>query len=331
MTGKFSKLDGTPESGTVTFVAPSLMSSPGDNEQITPGRFVGTLTSEGVLSLPVYATDDPDWNPNGWSYRVIVNLSQYRETFNVLIPYTSSGGTLDMADIAPSIVVSPGVMYAPLAHTHPEYEGGGGGVAGVTSVNGRSGVVTLAKSDVGLTNVDNTSDANKPLSTAATTALAGKADLSGGKIPTSQIPAVAMVEYLGTSANQAAMLAKTGQPGDWTNRTDLGTSWQITGADPTQLSNWTQLLYPTAPVTTVAGRTGAVVLEKADVGLGNVDNTADSAKPVSTAQQTALNAKPDVYAWTGSAYALVSTGDIYVGPTDPGAVGEGSIWIDTDA
>lgn len=30
---------------------------------------------------------------------------------------------------------------------------------------------------------------------------------------------------------------------------------------------------------------------KAQVGLGNVDNTADSAKPVSTAQQTALNAK----------------------------------------
>ena len=33
-------------------------------------------------------------------------------------------------------------------------------------------------------------------------------------------------------------------------------------------------------VTSVAGRTGGVVLAKADVGLGNVDNTADSAKPV---------------------------------------------------
>lgn len=35
----------------------------------------------------------------------------------------------------------------------------------------------------------------------------------------------------------------------------------------------------------------AVALNKAAVGLGNVDNTADTAKPVSTAQQTALNAK----------------------------------------
>jgi hypothetical protein len=35
----------------------------------------------------------------------------------------------------------------------------------------------------------------------------------------------------------------------------------------------------------------ALSLAKADVGLGNVDNTADTAKPVSTAQQTAIDAK----------------------------------------
>lgn len=32
-------------------------------------------------------------------------------------------------------------------------------------------------------------------------------------------------------------------------------------------------------------------ITKADVGLGNVDNTSDASKPVSTAAQTALNAK----------------------------------------
>lgn len=47
----------------------------------------------------------------------------------------------------------------------------------------------------------------------------------------------------------------------------------------------------TAPVTSVAGKTGAVTLVKGDVGLGNVDNTSDANKPVSTAQQTALDAK----------------------------------------
>ncbi|MFZ1302128.1 MAG: hypothetical protein WAQ27_06180 [Candidatus Microsaccharimonas sp.] len=47
-------------------------------------------------------------------------------------------------------------------------------------------------------------------------------------------------------------------------------------------------------VSSVAGRTGAVVLAKADVGLGSVDNTSDAAKPISSATQTALNAKIDV-------------------------------------
>lgn len=42
-----------------------------------------------------------------------------------------------------------------------------------------------------------------------------------------------------------------------------------------------------APVQSVAGKTGAVSLAKADVGLGNVDNTSDANKPVSTAQAAA--------------------------------------------
>lgn len=49
------------------------------------------------------------------------------------------------------------------------------GTGGVTSVAGRQGVVVLTKSDVGLANVDNTSDVNKPISTLQQTALNGKA------------------------------------------------------------------------------------------------------------------------------------------------------------
>ena len=40
-------------------------------------------------------------------------------------------------------------------------------------------------------------------------------------------------------------------------------------------------------------RQGNVNLTKANIGLGNVDNTSDANKPVSTAQQTALNGKVD--------------------------------------
>lgn len=48
----------------------------------------------------------------------------------------------------------------------------------VASINGHTGVVVLAKSDFGLGNVDNTSDANKPISTAIQTALNNKANSS---------------------------------------------------------------------------------------------------------------------------------------------------------
>lgn len=44
----------------------------------------------------------------------------------------------------------------------------------VQSVAGKTGIVTLVKADVGLANVDNTSDANKPVSTAQATAIALK-------------------------------------------------------------------------------------------------------------------------------------------------------------
>lgn len=42
-----------------------------------------------------------------------------------------------------------------------------------------------------------------------------------------------------------------------------------------------------APVQSVAGKVGAVLLNKSDVGLSNVDNTSDIDKPVSTAQALA--------------------------------------------
>lgn len=48
---------------------------------------------------------------------------------------------------------------------------------------------------------------------------------------------------------------------------------------------------PPAPVQSVAGRQGVVVLDKTDVGLGNADNTSDLNKPISTATQAALDTK----------------------------------------
>lgn len=45
------------------------------------------------------------------------------------------------------------------------------------------------------------------------------------------------------------------------------------------------------PVTSVQGRTGAVIVNKTDIGLANVDNTSDINKPTSTAQQASIDLK----------------------------------------
>jgi len=59
-------------------------------------------------------------------------------------------------------------------------------LAPVQSVAGKTGSVALAKGDVGLSNVDNTSDADKPVSTATQTSLNAKQDtlVSGTNIKT---------------------------------------------------------------------------------------------------------------------------------------------------
>ena len=63
----------------------------------------------------------------------------------------------------------------------------------------------------------------------------------------------------------------------------------------------------TAPVTSVAAKTGAVTLVKADVGLSNVDNTSDLNKPISTATQSALDAKAPLSAPSVLATAVATS------------------------
>lgn len=102
--------------------------------------------------------------------------------------------------------------------------------------------------------------------------LESKADLVGGFIPTSQIPAVAITEYLGVAEDQAAMLALNGQSGDWCHRTDLNKAFIIIGEDLSDPASWKEWPMPVSPVTSINGQVGVVVLGKGDIGLGNVPN-----------------------------------------------------------
>ena len=93
-----------------------------------------------------------------------------------------------------------------------------------------------------------------------------KADLVGGTVPTSQLPALAITTFLGTVANQTAMLALSGQRGDFAIRSDTSTTFVLTSDGGSNLSDWQELETPNIPIQTVNGQTGTVVLGPSDVG-----------------------------------------------------------------
>jgi hypothetical protein len=71
---------------------------------------------------------------------------------------------------------------------------------------------------------------------------------------------------------------------------------------------------------------GNIDLVKGDVGLGNVDNTSDANKPVSTATQTALDAKQDTLVSgtnikTINSTSLLGSGDIVISANPSGVSG----------
>lgn len=155
-------------------------------------------------------------------------------------------------------------------------------------------VGSLTKSSVGLSSVDNTSDAGKPISTATATALAlkealanknavnGYAGLDGsGLLLASVLPAMA-ISSINVVASQAAMLALTAEQGDVAIRSDLNKTFALSTNSSSTLPDWKELLTPTDVVQSVAGLTGAIsasalkaalTLVKSDVGLGSVPNT----------------------------------------------------------
>ncbi len=77
-------------------------------------------------------------------------------------------------------------------------------------------------------------------------------------------------------------------------RLDIGTDSDADGTlDSDEIDTTRYVCDSAGNIASVNGYTGTVVLSASDLGLGNVNNTADADKPVSTAQQTALDAKAD--------------------------------------
>lgn len=129
----------------------------------------------------------------------------------------------------------------------------------VISVAARTGAVVLTKTDVGLANVDNTSDVNKPVSTATQTALNLKANLAS--------PAL--------TGTPTAPTATAG-----TNTTQLATTAFVTAAVTAGGSGTTNLGVTTAAsTTTITSSTGtSAVIPAATTSLAGVLTASDKTK-----------------------------------------------------
>jgi len=149
---------------------------------------------------------------------------------------------------------------------------------GKLSPTGSGAALTgITAAQVGLGSVDNTSDAAKPVSTAQQAALDLKANLAGATFT----GAISATNLSGTNA---------GDETSATIKTKLGAATALADGYLTSV-DWALFNGKLSPAGSGAALTG---ITAAQVGLGSVDNTADDAKPVSTAQQTALDLKANL-------------------------------------
>ena len=257
----------------------------------------------------------------------------------------------------------------------------------VYTVAGRKGNVVLTAADVGLDQANNTTDADKPISTAQQTALDLKSNLDGPAF--TGVP-VAPTADVGTNTTQLATTAFVGaeiasKAAPISHMTDDGTGHSLVSdtqagfmsvADKAKLdgltvganaythpanhpasiitqdssnrfvtdaekAEWTDKQAALVSGTTLKTVNGQSLLGEGDlhieagsawaditgkpaviaagddaatartaIGLGSVDNTSDADKPVSTAQQTALNLKVDTVAGKGLSTEDYSTAEM---------------------
>ena len=134
------------------------------------------------------------------------------------------------------------------------------------------------KAQIGLGNVDNTSDANKPVSTATQAELDKKVDNSQVLTDVPKNAKFTDTIYSHPSTHPASMIVET------------STKRFTTDAEK---ANWNSKTDDSTVNSHIAKKDNPHNVTKAQVGLSNVDNTNDLSKPISTDTQDALDLKAD--------------------------------------
>ena len=216
--------------------------------------------------------------------------------------------------------------------------------AGVSSVNGRNGAVTLTAADVGLGSVTNIAPASLPISTATAAALALKVDKTSvgvasgvaslgadGIVPASQLPLMATGRKV-TVANTAARLALA-KANDLTIafQADDGSTWALdANATPSVAGNWTQLGSAiTTSVASFASRTGVVTPQAGDYTAAMVG--AEAAGVASASMATHLAATDPHPQYTTAAELAAAIAAAAPAPVTAASIGLGNVSNTSDA
>jgi len=127
-----------------------------------------------------------------------------------------------------------------------------------------------------------------------------KADLTevGGVLVSEQVPDLAITNTF-VVADEAARLALDVQEGDVAIQQDVDETYIFTGGDASLNANWSQILFPEAPVTSVFGRTGDVTAQSGDytaveVGaIGDGDDAGREAFVIASGASDPAGADPE--------------------------------------
>ena len=280
----YAPIDSPTFTGTVAGITKSMVGLGNVDNSADLDKPVSTATQE-ALNEKASLSGATFTGPVAGISKSMVGLGNAENTADLDKPISTATQTALDAKLSSS---TASTTYAPIAS--PTFTGT---VAGIT------------KTMVGLANVDNTSDANKPVSTDTQAALDLKADLDS---PT----------FTGTVSGITKSMVGLGNVDNTADADKPISSATQTALDAKLASSTAASTYAPIDSPTFTGTVAGVT--KAHVGLENVDNTSDANKPVSTATQSALDLKANLagptLTGTTTTSDLVVNGDFTVNGTN---------------
>jgi hypothetical protein len=313
-----------------------------------PEEVVSVVGADGILSQPLYACNDPVASPTGWTWTVTTFFPHWKETFDVVVPYDAAGGTIALNKLAPVPPDGDGALYALANHTHAGGGGGGGdivstqisdstavGRALLTAVNAAGARTTLQLGGAALlavgTGSGNVAAGNAPaLSLAAATAAdvtvlaaATAAATTLANAALASATAADVTVLASATAAAAALLAAHTAASDphpvYLTSAEGNAAYDASGAATSALAAHTAASDPHPQYLTTSEGNAAY----------DAIGAATSALASHTAASDPHTNYTSIYYWNGSAYAIVTGANVYVGGSGPASPTNGDLWFST--